>query len=189
MSFAKLVLKVLGWKADNRMGAIPPKAVVIAVPHTSMWDFVYGYYAWRALGVRPKFLIKKESFFFPLGILLRSLGGIPVDRSGKNSVVHDVVEEFKKKDRMILTITPEGTRRPVKRWKNGFHRISKAAGVPLIMGFIDYKTKTAGLLKEYELTDDANRDMLEIMKYYTTFEGKYPDDFYLPPEAKADPKS
>ncbi len=182
MWFAKLVLKLMGWKADNRMGTLPDKAVVIAVPHTSMWDFVYGYYAWRALGVRVKFLIKKESFFFPLGILLKSLGGIPVDRSGKNTVVDDVVAAFKKSDKMILTITPEGTRSPVKRWKNGYHRISKAAGVPLLLGFIDYKTKTAGVMKEYKLQGDSREDTLNIMRYYTDFQGKYPDQFVLPEE-------
>jgi len=182
MSFAKLVLKIVGWKAENRIGELPPKAVAIAAPHTSMWDFFYGYYAWRALGVRVKFLIKKESFFFPLGILLKSLGGIPVDRSSKNSIVEDVVAQFQKTDRMILTITPEGTRAKVKRWKNGYHRIAEMAKVPVIVGFIDYKQKTAGVIKLYDLQGDSNYDTLQIMKYYTEFEGKNKDQFYLPPE-------
>jgi len=183
MSFGNIVLKVLGWKVDNRIGELPPKAVVIAAPHTSMWDFVYGYYSYRAMGLRVKFLIKKESFFFPMGIWLRYLGGIPVDRFSKNTIKNDVVDAFNNTDRMILTITPEGTRAKVKRWKSGYHRIAEAAKVPVIIGFIDYKTKTAGLIKIYDLQGDSNYDTLEIMKYYTEFEGKHNENFYLPEEA------
>jgi hypothetical protein len=84
---------------------------------------------------------------------------------------------------MILTITPEGTRAKVKRWKSGYHRIAEAAKVPVIIGFIDYKTKTAGLIKIYDLQGDSNYDTLEIMKYYTEFEGKHNENFYLPEEA------
>lgn len=183
MSIAERILKILGWKVDNRIGTLPPKAVIIAAPHTSMLDFVYGYIAFRAMGLHVKFLIKKEAFFFPFGVLLKSLGGIPVDRFSKNTIVEDVVEAFKNSDKMILTITPEATRAKVKRWKNGYHRIAKAANVPVIIGFIDYKIKCAGVIQSYELQGDSNYDTLQIMKYYTEFEGRHADRFYLPPEA------
>lgn len=182
MSIAERTLNILGWNFDNRIGELPPKAVVIAAPHTSAWDFVYGYLSYRALGLSVKFLIKKEAFFFPFGILLKSLGGIPVDRFSKNTIVDDVVEEFNNSDQMILTITPEGTRSIVKRWKNGYHRIAQAANIPVIIGYIDYKTKCAGFIRCYELQGDSNYDTLQIMKYYTEFEGRHTDRFYLPPE-------
>ncbi len=182
MSIANQILKLLGWKVDNRIGYLPPKAVIIAAPHTSMWDFFYGYIAFRAMGLKVKFLIKKEAFFFPLGTLLGNLGGIPVNRFSKNSVVEDVVKQFNDSERMVLTITPEATREKVKRWKNGYHRIAAAANVPVIIGFIDYKIKTAGVIKVYDLQGDSNFDTLQIMKYYTEFEGKFPENFYLPPE-------
>ena len=182
MLLSKQILKLLGWEVINQVGDLPNKAVIIAAPHTSMWDFVYGYLAFRTMNVKMKFLIKKESFFFPLGILLRALGGIPVDRFSKNSVVDDVVEQFNALDSMVLTLTPEATRSKVKRWKNGYHRIAKAAKVPVILGFLDYEKKQVGITKVYELKGDSQFDTLEIMKYYTNIKGKYPELFYLPPQ-------
>ncbi len=171
-----------GWKL---VGEVPPgirKAVVIEAPHTSNWDFFIGFVAFRALGVKAKFLIKKEAFKGPLGKITRSLGGIPVDRGSKNTVVADVVKAMETSDDFILTITPEGTRKKVKVWKSGFYQIVQAANVPLILGFMNYKTKEIGLIKEFHITGDYKTDLIDIQKHYIDKEAKHPENFYLPDE-------
>ena len=134
------------------------------------------------MGLKAYFLIKQEAFFFPLGGLLRKVGGIPV-RRGKNNVVNDVTEAMKKSDEFILTIAPEGSRKPVQQWKTGYHRIARAANVPVIVGFLDYKTKSCGMIDVVNLTDDFEADTMKIMSYYKDIEGKYNDQFFLPPDA------
>ena len=181
MNISKVLLKSFGWKLVNKIEEkLPKKAIVVAAPHTSNWDFVLGLLCFRGLGVKASFLIKKELFFFPMSLLLRSLGGIPVDRNKKNNVVRDVLKEFKERDELYLTITPEGTRKPVKRWKDGYHRIAKAAEVPVVLSYIDAKFKEVGVLKIYELQGDAKYDTLEIQKLYKNVTAIHPEKFILP---------
>ncbi len=182
MGFSKALLGLFGWKAINHIeGRVPSKAVVLSVPHTSYVDFFIGFFTYKALGIKAHFLIKQEAFFFPLGGLLRKIGGIPV-RRGKNNVVEDVTKVFTKSDEFILTIAPEGKRTAVEQWKTGYHRIASAAQVPVIVGFLDYKTKSCGMFEIYKLTGNFEKDTLGIMKYYKNIEAKHKDQFYLPPE-------
>jgi len=182
MNLSERILKLLGWKVINSIGPLPKKAVVIAGPHTSNWDFVYGFLFFKAVNLKGYFLIKEEIFVFPLGAFLRYLGGIPVRRKGKNSIVDDVVKLFAQKDEMALTITPEGTRSLSKEWKAGYHRIALAANVPVIVGALDYKHKIAEVLATYNLEGDFKNDTLQIQKLYLGKNPKFPEKFYLPPE-------
>ncbi len=183
MNQAKGLLKLLGWKVENKMGdKLPKKAVVLSVPHTSLTDFVIGFLAYRNLGLKAYFLIKKEAFFFPLGYFLKKWGGIPVDRKRKSNIVQDIVKEFNNRDEFLFTITPEGTRSKRLKWKEGFHRIAKAANVPIIIGYIDYKTKQIGIETDYHIQGTAEYDTPRIMKYYIGMEGRHPEKFALPDE-------
>jgi 1-acyl-sn-glycerol-3-phosphate acyltransferase len=185
MKFARFILKLFGWKLVNPLeGKMPAKAIIIAAPHTSWIDFPLAFIYYRALGVNAHFLIKKEAFIFPFAGLLKKLGGIPVNRFSKNTIVEDTVEYFKNNERFILTITPEGTRAAVKEWKSGYHRIGKAANVPVLIGFDDFKTKTVGIIQAFDLSDDFEKDTFEIMKFYKNMEGKHPEKFYLPDEIR-----
>ncbi len=58
----------------------PKKCIVIAAPHTSNWDFLIGRCFAYMRGIKPKYLIKSELYFWPLSILIRWNGGIPVYR-------------------------------------------------------------------------------------------------------------
>ncbi|MBN2746344.1 MAG: 1-acyl-sn-glycerol-3-phosphate acyltransferase [Bacteroidales bacterium] len=177
MQISRLILSLAGW---NVVGTFPEgikKAVVIAAPHTSNWDIIIGFLAYRALGIKAKFLVKKEIFFFPLGLLLRAIGGIAIDRSPGNSTVNQVIEQMTSAKHFILTIAPEGTRSPVKEWKSGFWRIAQTTKVPLFLGKIDYKTKTVGLIKEFEITSDFETDITEIQRLYKKEWAKNPTGF------------
>ncbi len=100
----------------------PPsrKYVLIGAPHTSNWDFPVGLLALWALGIRARWLGKKELFRPPLGWLLKLLGGIPVDRSRRNNLVEGVAEVFRREEEIAILITPEGTRGKAPYWRTGF---------------------------------------------------------------------
>ncbi len=171
-----LILKLLGWKQE---GEIPEsrKFIVIVAPHTSNWDYVIGQLFYFSKGIRAKTMIKKELFFFPLNILLKIIGGIPVERSKKTNIVDQMVKEFEKNEEFILTITPEGTRKRVTNWKRGFYRIAIKANVPVLLGYFDYKRKVVGIGGFFEITGDENEDMKKIKKFYSNVTAKYPDKF------------
>jgi 1-acyl-sn-glycerol-3-phosphate acyltransferase len=169
---------MMGWKPVN--GKMRhKKAIIIGVPHTSIWDFVISYFYYTSVGGVVYTMIKKEFFFWPIGPLLKKLGAIPIDRSKGASVILQVIKVMNNREEMHLAITPEGTRSLNKRWKAGFHKIAKATGATVYLGFFDFKKKEIGWLETLELTDDAEADILRMKSWYRKkgVVGKYPDKF------------
>ena len=121
--------------------------------------------------------MKKELFFFPMSYIFKFLGGIPVERRKKNSVVEDVVAQINESKVFYLTIAPEATRSKVEKWKDGFYRISRMADIPLIVGFIDYGKKEVGIIGEFKLSENIDDDMQKIKAYYNKSMAKYPEKF------------
>jgi 1-acyl-sn-glycerol-3-phosphate acyltransferase len=179
------ILKLLGWHTDGSLPDGIRKAVVIAAPHTSMWDFVIGRLTFWAIRVNIRFLIKEESFVFPLGLLLKWIGGMPVARGKyKSNLIIQVTELFNKTDDLIVVITPEGTRKKVEQWKKGFYMIAMAAKVPIALGFIDYGKKTGGVGPIFYPTGDFEKDIITIQRFYRNMTAKHPERFNLSETAK-----
>lgn len=169
-------LEFSGWHITSRV-ELPAKSVICVAPHTSNWDFYYGMLFKKAVHMEAYFFMKKEWFKFPLDIVMRSLGGIPVDRSKKNSLTDQMAEEFSKHTIFNIAITPEGTRKHTKDWKRGFYVIAKKAGVPIVLTYIDFTKREIGYGKIFHPTDDIEADMLEIKNFYKDFKGKIPENY------------
>ncbi|MBW6491753.1 MAG: 1-acyl-sn-glycerol-3-phosphate acyltransferase [Lentimicrobium sp.] len=179
--FAKVILRILGWKIVGELPEGSKKCVVMMAPHTSNQDFIYGWLGFVSIGIHSHFLIKKEAFNFLTNRPLRAMGGIPVDRKKSSNLVLLLTEEFKKREEFILTITPEGTRKLNKNWKKGYYFIASDAGVPLVMGFLDYKTKTGGLGPRLYPTGNYEEDFTTIEAFYKGKTAKNPEKFNLSP--------
>lgn len=175
----KLYYRLRGWKPGGTIPSEISHCVVIAAPHTSNWDFVYGIVTVHLLQLKLNYLAKRELFVWPIKSIFSSTGGIPVERKGKHHLVDDMVDLFKKRDRLILAIPPEGTRKRVEKWKSGFYHIALAAKVPVVLGYIDYKTKTAGFGPVIHLSGDKVADAKRIREFYETVQAKYPEHFNL----------
>lgn len=171
--------KFKGWKASN---GIPPgirKCVVIAAPHTSNWDFIYALGAYRVMGLPIKYLAKKELFRFPFTRLFTAMGGIPVERKKSRNQVDSIVELFNNVEELYLMMAAEGTRKRVNKWKSGFYISAVKAGVPILTGYLDYQTKTAGFGPAIYPSGDVEYDMSLIRSFYSTITGKHPELFNL----------
>jgi 1-acyl-sn-glycerol-3-phosphate acyltransferase len=180
--FSKTVLWLFGWKIVGEIPAGIKKCVIIVAPHTSNLDFVIGRLAFYILDVNVKFLIKKEAFKFPVKKLLHSLGGIPVDRSKRNDLVDQVSSMFTSYDSLVVTITPEGTRRLNRRWKKGFYHIAVKSNVPIIFGFLDYKNKRGGVGPVFYPSGNYEKDLIEIESFYIDKGARRPEEFNLSPQ-------
>ena len=167
-----------GWTADVTE-AHPDKFIICLAPHTSNWDFILGQLYSGALGMKINFLMKKEWFFFPLGILLKRLGGIPVVRQKHTSMTDSMAETAKTVKTFHLCITPEGTRSPNPDWKKGFYFIALKAGIPILLYGVDYEKKHIQCTKTIIPTGDLEADMREIKLYFKDFKGKYPENFTI----------
>jgi 1-acyl-sn-glycerol-3-phosphate acyltransferase len=162
---ARLILKSLGWKLID-LPQRPNKAVVIAYPHTSNWDFPLTLLALAALPYGAKWVAKDTLFRGGLGPIMRALGGVAVNRRERTGFVERLAKEFRERDDFHLIIATEGTRSLQAGWKSGFYRIALAAGVPIVMATVDYKKREVGLLASITLSGDEVVDMAAIAACY-----------------------
>lgn len=174
---SRTILRLAGWKVGPAEGAELPKCVICVAPHTSNWDFPIGKLFYSAIGTTAHFLIKKDWFFFPFNLLFRSIGGVPIDRNKRTSVTEQMVAEFNRRDRFQLAITPEGTRKPVEEWKKGFYFIALEAKVPILLAYIDYGKKEAGIKTIFYPTGNVEEDIYTIRTYYRGIKGGKPENF------------
>lgn len=163
--FARFLLEKNGWTLEGGL-APEEKVVFLQAPHTSLWDFLIGYLYYRALGGKLRIMIKKEMFFFPLGPILRAMGGFPIDRTKPQKMIISVVHRMQSEGIFHLAICPEGTRKPVRKWKTGYHTIAREAGVPVYLAYIDWKNKRVGSGKQFPLTENAREDTDRIQETY-----------------------
>jgi len=180
-TISALILKQLGWSLTQGLPEGTRKCVLIVAPHTSNWDFVIGRLIFNLIGLPTKFFIKKESFFWPLGILLKKMGGIPIDRKRGNNAIKEVAQLFSQHEELIVTITPEGTRKLTKNWKRGFYYISEIAKVPIAVAFIDYGRKECGIAFLFTPTGDFEKDFEPVRALYLDKQAKFPENFNLSP--------
>ena len=175
--FCGWLLKTIGWTVDNDAPVPEDKCIILGVPHTSGWDFLISYLFYTSIGGNAKLMVKKEFFFWPLGGLLRKLGGLPVDRKNPTRLLVSTIHEMREAKQCHLALSPEGTRQPIKNWKTGFHTIARKTDCAVYLGYFDWKTKHVGWGKKVELTDDARADMKRIQAIYEEMhlEGKHKD--------------
>jgi 1-acyl-sn-glycerol-3-phosphate acyltransferase len=170
--FGRSVLRLGGWTITGDFPDVP-RMVLIAAPHSSGWDAVWGLAAKLAMGVDIAFMAKAELFRGPLGWLLRGLGGIAVDRARAHGAVEQAAASIRASERMWFVLAPEGTRKRVKAWKSGFWRIAIAADVPVFCAWFHYPDRRIGLGRLFTMSGDLDVDMATIRDYYRPYVGKH----------------
>jgi 1-acyl-sn-glycerol-3-phosphate acyltransferase len=165
------VLRLGGW---TMAGDFPDarKMVILAAPHSSGWDAVWGLAAKVALGIRIVVIGKQELFRGPLGWLLQRFGAIPVDRAKAHGVVDMVAERFAQSDAMWFVLAPEGTRKRVEHWKSGFWHIARDADVPVLCAYFHYPERTIGIGPLMWMSGNLKTDMAQVREFYKPWMGK-----------------
>lgn len=165
------ILRLGGWQVR---GPIPDiaKAVVIAAPHSSNWDGLWGLAAKMALGLEARILGKDKLFWWPLSVLLRKLGVVPVNRASPQGTVGQAVAMIRDNEQVWYALAPEGTRKQVTEWKGGFLKIARMADVPIIPAYFHYPEKVIGFGPVFHTTGDDVADMAAIRQWYRQWQGK-----------------
>lgn len=179
--FSMVVLKMMGWRVDPSLPEGTQRSVMVAAPHTSNMDALLLILTNQVLRLKMRFAIKRSWTRPPLGWLLRAFGAVGVDRRPRTpgaerpSLTEAMAELFKKYDKITMVIAPEGTRKKVARWKTGFYRVAMKAKVPISLGYLDYKTKTAGVLGIFHPTGALEADIAAIQRLYRDIVGRHPE--------------
>jgi 1-acyl-sn-glycerol-3-phosphate acyltransferase len=170
---AAWLFRIAGWRIE---GTLPetPKLLVAAAPHTTNWDFLAMLGVVLIIRLPVHWLGKHTIFRPPLGSIFARLGGIPIDRGKSTNVVQQLVQVFAARERFVLTISPEGSRRQVGRWKSGFYHIAKGAAVPLLLVSVHHPRRTVTIGAPFYPSDDAAADARRITTFFATAQGKFP---------------
>ena len=172
-AIARSIMRVMGWRTH----VIPPPTssyVLIGVPHTSNWDFIVVLLLMTVERIPIRILGKDSLFRGPMGVFMRSIGAMPVNRRESTNMVDQVAAKFDEYDELIIGISPEGTRSKTSRWRTGFYYIALKAEVPIVMAYLDYKNKVCGLGPNIKPTGDIQADFMIIRDFYSGIAGKYP---------------
>ena len=155
------ILRRMDWHSE---GTFPdqPKLVIAIAPHSSAWDFVIGAAFLYVLGLRVAFIAKHSLFRWPLGGFMRRLGGIPVNRAQPEDLAGIMAAAFGRHEQLWLAITPEGTRTEGARFKSGFYRIARAAGVPILPVYFNYRRRVTGFLPLVRPGDDIAAGVAQL---------------------------
>lgn len=172
MALGRTLLRWSGWRFEGSLPDVP-KLVIAVAPHTTNWDFVIGVLALWAMDVKISFLGKHTLFRGWFGRWMRSIGGIPVDRTQSHGVVGETVAAFNRVDRMVLAIAPEGTRQLDKGFKKGFLYIALAAKAPVLLAYFDFSRKVVGFGPLLVPSNDVESDMKQVLDFYRPIRGKY----------------
>jgi len=167
---------LMGWRFEPLPSYFSSKHVIIGFPHTSNMDAVRAFTAFRIIRRTGHIIVKKEWFFWPLSLILKALGGIPVERGSSQGVVGQMVDIFNTRNEFLLAIVPEGTRKKVPTIKTGFWHIAKAAKVSIICWYLDNENKTTRWLGEIIPSEDKIEDLIRIRDIYESAGYRFPLD-------------
>jgi len=169
-----ILFKLLGWRIVGE----PPKQkkyLFVGVPHTSNWDFVYGWLAINALGLGVNIFAKDVFFIWPLHYVCRFLGVLPVNRRKSTNFVDSVAERFELVNELKLLLTPEGTRSFQPTLKSGYYYLAKKANVPIVVAGPNFKDKVFTILPPRKPLANFSLDQEQVIEFSKTQYGKYPD--------------
>lgn len=176
------LVKLCGWHFDIPNTKERPEilhCVVAVAPHTSVADFFVGAAVLFAAGSNPRIFIKKEFFNFITSPILRRMGAVAVDRGNRsNGLVNRAVEVLTEQKDVCVVVTPEATRKPVKRFKRGFYEMAVRANVPIVLGYMDFKTKQAGYGPTLYPTGDFDSDVAKMLEFFAPVHAKHPEGWY-----------
>ena len=174
-------LRAFSWKVEGYLPTVTENQniIIIAGPHTSNWDGIFGFAAILGLDAKITFFGKHSLFTQPiLGRFLTYMGGIPVDKTKPGSGLTDVaIKNMAQLNGSLIVISPEGTRAKTERLKSGFLRIADAVDGKVFLGAFDFSKKRIVLDSFLDRSEDYEQDIAYVRAYYTNFEGKRPENY------------
>lgn len=176
---ARWMLPLIGWQVEDDLPDVR-QCVLVVAPHTSNWDLPIGLVCAHALGLfacwQVAYMAKHTLFREPLGVFMRATGGIPINRATAHSVVDQMIEAFRTHERLMLAITPEGTRKRTGYWKSGFYHIATKAKVPIVPAFLDYGRRVGGLGAPLMPSGDMEADLILLRQFFSKITAKFPHE-------------
>ena len=129
--------------------------------------------------VNARLLVNASWFFFPMSLFLKALGGLPVRRGQGHRFVGGVIDEFNKREELVVALVPEGTRSEVSAIRTGFWYIAKGADVPIICWYLDNQSKRTRWLGKIHPGESMEADLSKIRQIMNLPDSVSPEKFSI----------
>ncbi len=172
-----IMFKLFGW----RMIGEPPvekKYIFVGVPHTSNWDFLYGWLAIQALDLNVKIFAKDVFFIWPINHICAFLGVLPVNRRKRTNFVDSIAEKLDEAEQLRLLITPEGTRSYKSTLKSGYYHLARKANVPIVLAGPNFKDKTFTIMPPRPPMATFEEDQANVIEFCKTQHAYHPENTF-----------
>ena len=100
-----------------------------------------------------------------------------MDRDAPDGVVEQAAAVLAPPRSAFLAVAPEGTRRKVERWKSGFWRIARAAGVPILPVAFDFRRRAVVFVEPYTPTADYEADLAALQRRFSAEMARNPGNY------------
>ena len=172
-----IMFKLLGWRM---IGESPtePKYIFVGVPHTSNWDFFYGWLAIQALDLNVKIFAKDVFFIWPINYVCGFLGVLPVNRRKRTNFVDSIAEQLDQADELRFLITPEGTRTYQPTLKSGYYHLAKKANVPIVLAGPNFGEKTFTIMPSRMPLATFSEDQAQVIAFCKTQHAYHPENTF-----------
>lgn len=169
--------KWLGWR---QLGELPThkKYLFVVLPHTSNWDFIYGWIAIRALDLNVTIFAKDAYFIWPLNYACKFFGVAPVNRRKRTNFVDSIAKQYAESDELAALITPEGTRKYQPELKSGYYYLAKKANVPIVLAGPDFVNKCFTLMPARAPMETFEEDMANLIEFCKTQNARNPEQSF-----------
>ena len=173
----RTALKLMGWRIEGELPRLD-KFVAIGAHHTSNWDFVIFIALKFVLRLNARWFGKHSIFRWPFGGLMRSWGGIPIQRHLSLNMVEQAIQGFRDNREFILVLSPEGTRKKVQRWRMGFYHIALGAGVPIVPAALDFANRRVVIGSPFQPSGNAEADIVALLAFFRPYVPKRPENAF-----------
>lgn len=174
---AFIIFRLCGWSIDGQL-AEEKKYLMVVVPHTSNWDFVYGWLAIKALELDLKVFVKDSFFIWPFNYACRWFGVLPVNRRESTDFVKSAAAMYGEYEELIAVITPEGTRSFQASLKSGYYHLAKQAQVPIVLAALNFSKKTFVLAPPRAALSSFELDQENVIEFCRKHQGRHPQNTF-----------
>ena len=172
-----LFFKCMGWRMLGEKPSVA-KYVLVAAPHTSNWDFLYGMLVIKSLDLKVRIFVKDAYYRWPIRSICDWLGLIPVNRNESTKFVDAIAEQFKHYSELGILVAPEGTRKYSKTLKSGYYYIAKKAEAWIVVAGPNFHERTFTLCPARRPLASFTEDAAQVVAFCRTQVGKKPNNTF-----------
>lgn len=173
--FVKILYDWLGWTLEGEIPRDHKRLLLVFLPHTSNWDFIFALLFIQAEQIRVTIFAKDALYFFPLKYFYRTFNVVPVKRNVRSNFVDQTAALYDDGAELWTAMAPEGSRSYQSDLRSGYYYFAKKANIKISLVGPDFKNKTFRIMPPRLVLETFEDDAKELIEFSSECQGKRPE--------------